>query len=161
MQSHKRLPKRNLIGTRVSAPWSDGRFYCGTVESMTEQPNGQYMYSVLFDDGYTKLYFHKDIVGSGFNTISGAYLKHGQKVYISYQGRELAGLVVKHNKASNEVLLEVECSNGEVIELVKRLEDIRLMESRKSVRLSSVDREESRVASKGIDVPRTRQSRLV
>lgn len=141
----------------MSAPWSDGRYYCGTIESMTEQPNGQFMYSVLFDDGYTKLYFHKDIVGPGFNTAAVTYLKHGQKVFVTHQGRELSGVVVKHNRATNEVLLEVECSNGELIETVKRLEEIRFMESRKSARLNS-DIEPLKRASQGIDVPRTRLS---
>lgn len=143
----------------MSAPWSDGRFYCGTIESMTEQPNGQFVYSVLFDDGYSKLYFHKDIVGPGFNNTVSTYLKHGQKVFVTYNGREVAGLVVKHNRSSNEVLLEVECSNGELVETVKRLEDIRLMESRRSLRLNSDLDNNSRKITQGIDVPRTRHGR--
>lgn len=154
MQPQRRLPKRSILGTRVSAPWSDGRFYCGTIESMTEQPNGQFTYSVLFDDGYSKLYFHKDIVGPGFNGTVNTYLKHGQKVFVTYNGREVAGLVVKHNRSSNEVLLEVECSNGELVEIMKKLEDIRLMESRRSLRLNS-DMDLSRKITQGIDVPRT------
>lgn len=161
MLSQKRIPKRSILGTRVSAPWSDGRFYCGAVESMTEQPNGQYMYSVLFDDGYSKLYFYKDIVGPGFNTVAGLYLKHGQNVYITYHGRELAGAVVKHNRATNEVLVEVECSNGEVIETLKRLDDIRFMESRKSARLNhSLTNEcDTGQQSHHIDVPRNNKGR--
>ena len=142
----------------MSAPWSDGRFYCGAIDSMTEQPNGQFMYSVLFDDGYSKLYFYKDLVGPGFNSLLGTSLKHGQRVYITHQGRELAGMIIKHNRATNEVLVEVECSDGELIETVRKLEDIRLMESRKSARLNG-DGEVSRRATQGIDVPRTRHQR--
>lgn len=157
MQCPKRVPKRSILGTRVSAPWSDGRFYCGVVESMTEQPNGQYMYSVLFDDGYNKLYFHRDIVGPGFNSTAGNFLKHGQKVFVTHQGREVAGCVVKHNKTTNEVLIELECSNGELIEAIKRLDDVRLMESRRSARLNS---DSDGGQSQHIDVPRTKTRAL-
>ena len=118
---------------------------------MTEQPNGQYMYSVLFDDGYSKLYFFKDIVGQGFSSVSGLYLKHGQKVYITQQGREVTGAVVKHNRATNEVLIELDC-NGEIVETVKRLDDVRLMESRKSPRLNGSP-ESSDSGQHNIDVP--------
>lgn len=157
MQSHRRLPKRSILGTRVSAPWSDGRFYCGVVESMTEQPNGQFMYSVLFDDGYNKLYFFKDIVGPGFNTTAnGHYLKHGQRVYMTHQGREVTGTVIKHNRVTNEVLVQVEGSGGECFEMVKRLDDIRLMECRKSARLNSTQNDSDTGQSIHIDVPRNR-----
>lgn len=155
MQCPKRLQKRSILGTRVSAPWSDGRFYCGVVENMTEQPNGQFMYSVLFDDGYSKLYFHRDIVGYGFNTTAGIILKHGQKVYVTHQGREVTGCVVKHSKTTNDVLIELECSNGELIEAVKRLDEVRLMESRRSARLNN-DSDQSQY----IDVPRTKTRAL-
>lgn len=158
MQCPKRLPKRSILGTRVSAPWSDGRFYCGNVESMTEQPNGQYMYSVLFDDGYSKLYFHKDIVGQGFNSTTGIFLKHGQKVFITHQGREVCGCVIKHNRATNEVLIELECSNGEMIEAIKRLDEIRLMESRRSARLNN---DADGGQSQHIDVPRTKATKAI
>ena len=130
---------------------------------MTEQPNGQFMYSVLFDDGYSKLYFFKDIVGSGFNSVTGLYLKHGQKVYITHQGREVTGAVVKHNRATNEVLIEIAPGDGEFLETLKRLEDIRLMESRKSARLngspSPVDHQQhdtSQSSTHIIDVPRNK-----
>lgn len=123
---------------------------------MTEQPNGQFMYSVLFDDGYNKLYFFKDIVGSGFNTVNGLFLKHGQKVYITHQGREVSGTVVKHNKATNEVLIEVGYNNGDIVEMVRRLDELRLMESRKSARLNSTQNDYDSGQSVHIDVPRNK-----
>jgi len=156
MQSQRRLPKKSVLGTRVCAPWNDGRFYPGVIESMTEQPNGQFMYAVLFDDGYSKRYFHKDIVGPGFSTNSGIFLKHGQAAYITNHGREQKAIVVKHNKVTDEVILEIETNDGELSEVVKRLDDIRLLESRKSTR-----RQSQETASSRIDVPVTRNRRVI
>lgn len=124
---------------------------------MTEQANGQFTYGVLFDDGYNKLYFYKDIIGPGFNTTSDLHLKHGQKVYMTHHGRELTGIVVRHNRASNDVYVEVECSNGTFAETVKRIDEIRLMESRKSARLNSANADvEVNQPSQRIDVPACR-----
>lgn len=151
MQNHKRIPKRSLLGTRVCAPWSDGRFYSGVIQSVTEQPNGQFMYSVLFDDGYSKLYFYKDVVGPGFNSTAGLNLKHGQKVYVTHQTREVVGTVIKHNRTVNEVFVELDFGSGNFRETVKRLDEVRLMESRKSARLNGGLAHESSTGTNSID----------
>ena len=155
-QGSKRLQKRISLGTEVSAPLSDGRFYNGVIESMTEQRNGQFMYSVLFDDGRSKLFYHKDIVGSGFSSISSVFLKHGQRVFTTlHDGREIIASVVKHNHTTNSLILETVDDKGEVVEFIKSIEHVRLL---CSIPPHARDRQQTGI-SQGIDVPKATNRR--
>ena len=146
MFSSRRLAKRSIIGTRICSPWQDGRYYPGIIQSTETGPNGDDLYIICFDDGYSKLSTDKDIVGPGFQNITVAKLKHGQKVFVTNNGREVTGLVLKHDPDHDEVLISIKFNDGAEMEVTRRLEDVRLMESRKSARLQDQDTDYSRLA---------------
>ena len=174
MFSTRRLAKRSIIGTRVSAPWTDGRFYPGHIQSTQTWPNGEEVYQVLFDDGYSKTFRDRDIIGPGFQPVTAVTLRPGQKVFLTHQGREVKGVVKRHNSDSDEVSIElVRVPNqdwGEdwkVPMVRRRLEDVRMLESRRSARLQdqggqdysrladphSADNTKKKAVSHVIDVP--------
>ncbi|ELU09886.1 hypothetical protein CAPTEDRAFT_225922 [Capitella teleta] len=141
MFSSRRLAKRSIIGTRVCAPWSDGRFYPGQIQSTSTWPNGEEVYSVIFDgDGATKTFRDVDLIGPGFHTITSTALKRGQKVFITHQGREVKGVVRMMN--DDDVQIELD----DII-VHRRLEEVRVLESRRSARLQDQgDQDYSRLA---------------
>lgn len=146
MFSNRKLAKRSIIGTKISALWQDGRFYPGSIRNYSAEESfifGQ-KYTIQFDDGYSKEVRANDIVGSGFQTISSVDLKHGQKLYLTLNGREVPGVVIDHDRERDIVIVNVKMSNGEEIEMERRTEDVRLIESRKSARL--VDQDYSKLA---------------
>ena len=105
--SSRRRPKNSLLGIRVCAPWKDGYFYCGVIEAVKSKPTGENTYTLLFDDDYIAEVDEEQIVGPGFNSTSVVPLKTGQRVYITYQDREVAALVVKSRTEFNEVLVRI------------------------------------------------------
>ena len=143
MFSTRRLAKRSIIGTRVSAPWTDGRFYPGQIQSTQTWPNGEEVYSVLFDDGYSKTFRDVDIIGPGFQSVTSAQLKHGQRVFITHQGREVKGVVRRHHRDDDvdDVIIELTPGHDgdddpDDVHLVRRrLDEVRMLESRRSARL--------------------------
>jgi hypothetical protein len=141
MFSSRRLAKRSIIGTRVCAPWSDGRYYPGQIQSTTNWPNGEEVYSVVFDgDGASKTFRDVDLIGPGFQTITTATLKRGQKVFITHQGREVKGVV--ESTEGDDVHIELD----DVV-VHRRLEEVRVLESRRSARLQDQgDQDYSRLA---------------
>lgn len=164
----RRLAKRSIVGTRVAAKWQDGRYYQGVIKSeyAEETPFTDAVYTVLFDEGYDRHITSKNIIGPGFQPQTTCVLKNGQQVFLTLNGREVAGLVINHVVDVDEVLVEVQLNNGDNIEVIKRLEDLRLMKSRKSARLQDQATDYSKLAdlqlsepkkrtvSSGIDVPR-------
>lgn len=165
----RRLAKRSIVGTRVAAQWQDGRYYSGVIQDSNPTHDGRHFYSVTFDDGYTRQVFETDIIGPGFQTINTATLKKGQKVFITHSGREIFGTVIKHNKPEDSVIIAARMPDQPFEqELIRRLDEIRLLESRKSARLEDRDTNYSKMAdlsfhresearkrtvSQGIDVP--------
>jgi len=152
MFSTRRLAKRSIVGTRVCAPWSDERYYPGYIQSTQTWPNGEDVYTIVFDDGYQKVCRDMEIIGPGFQTIHVARLKKGQKVYLTHRGREVSGTVVEYDPERDEVVVDVR----DEIELVRKLEDVRLMESRKSARLQDQDTDYSRMADLHPELPKKR-----
>lgn len=164
----RRLAKRSIVGTRVAAKWQDGRFYPGVIknEYAEETPFTDAVYTVLFEDGYEKHIPSKSIIGPGFQPNTTCVLKKGQQVFLTLNGREVSGQVINHAVEVDEVLVNVQFSNGDDLEVIKRLEEVRLMKSRKSARLLDQDTDYSKLAdlqltepkkrtvSSGIDVPR-------
>ncbi|XP_038051323.1 zinc finger protein 704-like isoform X2 [Patiria miniata] len=130
MYGSKRLAKRSIIGTRVCAPWPDGIYYPGKIRNMENRS----VYTICFDDGYTKAFREADIVGQGFRGVGSVHLKFGQKVFITNNGREMVGHVQKHKKPTNEVFIKIADSSETMIQ--RKLDEVRLMESRKSPRLA-------------------------
>jgi len=105
-------------------------------------------------------YRGSELIGPGFESISIAKLSTGQRVYITYNGREVPGIVDYHNQYTEEVFLTVEVPNGQPpVKVRRRLDDLRLMESRKSARLlqQEMDTDYSRFAIEGQTEPMNRR----
>merc|ERR1711976_881766 len=90
-------------------------------------------YSVRFEENRKVREFREsEIIGPGFQTITNSKLRAGQVVYITYQNREVQGTVLHHRPNIDQVHIQLLNFGPEVI---KKLEDVRLLESRKSARL--------------------------
>lgn len=57
-------------------------------------------------------YSEVDLIGPGFQTTAGLTLQPGQKVYITFTGREVAGHVTKHRPDVDEVHITLQASNS-------------------------------------------------
>ncbi|XP_034127871.1 histone acetyltransferase KAT6A isoform X1 [Drosophila guanche] len=89
-----------------------------------------------------KEFRESDLIGPGFRSIMGIQLQPGQRVFLTYNGREQSGDVVEHDASKDEVVVKITTvGNEEPIELKKRLEEVRLLESRRSARLADQDRD--------------------
>ncbi|XP_029168263.1 zinc finger protein 704 isoform X2 [Nylanderia fulva] len=188
MSTGKRLAKRSIIGTRVCAPGEDGKYYSGAIYAVktpqtAESPPGQKsvtpktLYSVRFDavpggcpPSSSTEYSDRDLIGPGFGSVTSARLVPGQKVYLTYNGREIHAEVTEHRQHLDEVDVVI-APNGQegTMSLTKRIDEIRLLESRKSARLADQDTDFARLAdmagdrkrasSHSIDVPHVMASR--
>ncbi|KAM7360161.1 glucose transporter 4 enhancer factor [Cochliomyia hominivorax] len=108
-----------------------------------------------------KEFLESDLIGPGFRSIMGVILQPGQRVYLTYNGRETSGDVVAHDTEKDEVLVKITTiGSEEPIELKKRLEEVRLLESRRSARLADQDRDTdfARLADMGGDRRKTSHS---
>lgn len=128
MSTGKRLAKRSIIGTRVCAPGEDGKYYSGVIHAVKTPasfpennncinltPNTRY--SVRFDPrqgnlGRTTVEFlEADLIGPGFRSVMGIELVCGQKCFVTFNGREVAGEVLKHQLDNDEVVIQI-CPPG-------------------------------------------------
>ncbi|XP_071038867.1 zinc finger protein 395 isoform X2 [Parasteatoda tepidariorum] len=155
MSTGKRLAKRSILGTRVCAPNEQGLYVPGVIQA-TRSDDHRSVYAVCLDDKSVSEYGQADLVGSGFKTVMDVILQRGQRVFVTYNGREIKGVVNDHRPDTDEVELTLP-SIG--LGLKKRLEEIRLIESRKSARLLDLDTDYSRLAD-GQPEPRRRASSL-
>ncbi|XP_037952620.1 zinc finger protein 395 [Teleopsis dalmanni] len=108
-----------------------------------------------------KEFRESDLVGPGFRTIMGIQLQPGQRVFLTYNGRETSGDVISHDAEKDEVVVKITAiGTEEPIELKKRLEEVRLLESRRSARLADQDRDTdfARLADMGGDRRKTSHS---
>ncbi|XP_050443437.1 zinc finger protein 395 [Adelges cooleyi] len=147
----KRLAKRSIIGTRVCAPaGDDGKLYSGIIAAVKTAADGSETgYSIRFDNGTTgrREYRATELVGPGFQTLSDLRLMAGQRVYITFNGREISGDVVVHRPDTEEVRVAITPPGHEgSIEVIKKLDDVRVLESRKSARLMDQDTDFARLA---------------
>lgn len=163
----KRLAKRSIVGTQVAAKLQDGRYYPGVIEGIMHEETmfTDAIYTVKLEDSSQKNVSVNNIIGHGFQHNTSAVLKCDQKVFLTLNGREVTGLVLDHNLDEDEVLINAQLVSGEYINVTKRLEEVRLMKSRKSARLADVDTDYSKLAdlqlsearkrpvSSGIDMP--------
>eukprot|EP00092_Neocalanus_flemingeri_P014066 GFUD01015175.1.p1 GENE.GFUD01015175.1~~GFUD01015175.1.p1 ORF type:complete len:580 (+),score=103.80 GFUD01015175.1:324-2063(+) len=149
MSTNKRIPKRSIIGSRVSVCCKDGAWRIGLVTAMRSREDGlmpmEKKFSVKIE--CTKAvdeYSESEVIGPGFLSAIpiGSELIVGQHVFVTNNGREVEGKVNSHNVIQD--LVEVEAKDFGVI--YKKLEDIRLMESRKSARLIHTDTDFSLLA---------------
>lgn len=144
MSTGKRLAKRSILGTRVVAPGEDGLYYPAVIQAVKNQSgpaeNSNSMhekvagkYSVRFDlSRKVKEYAEAEIIGPGFSGMTGIKLRPGQIVYVTYCNREMQGSVVCHRPNIDQVIVRLLNGGPEV---KKKLEEVRLLESRKSARL--------------------------
>ncbi|XP_033121632.1 zinc finger protein 704-like [Anneissia japonica] len=144
MYGSRRMAKRSIVGTRVAAPWQDGIFYPGVIKDIKSRAGSETVYTIHFEDGYARTYRDVDIVGPCFQPVSKVHLKFNQTVFTTYNGREIAGVVQKHRKQTNEVLIVLKDEDETMIKV--KLDDVRLLESRKSARLVSNDTDYSKLA---------------
>lgn len=128
MSTGKRLAKRSIVGTRVCAPGEDGLFHSGVIQSVktpTEQSdyelNVDAVYSVRFDFASKKCpsvhkreFYGSEIIGPGFQPLSNFRLSPGQKVYLTFNGREVSGQIVHHNTLVDEVTVSINPPGHEV-----------------------------------------------
>nr|KAG5701097.1 hypothetical protein BaRGS_002573 [Batillaria attramentaria] len=158
MSGTKRLAKRSIIGTRVSALWQDGRYYPGVIRALAaeETLTTKALYTVHFDDGFETSVAGKEIIGPGFQTVPSTRLKHAQKVFVTMNGREICGLVANHDRKLDEVVISVKQGNNEETTINRKLEEVRLMESRKSARLVDQDTDYSKLADLQLSEPKRR-----
>ncbi|KAL1140327.1 hypothetical protein AAG570_000259 [Ranatra chinensis] len=131
MSTGKRLAKRSIIGTRVCVRAEDGFYYPGVIDSVKTPadnptaPPSQTRYTVRFDRpagaglNSKREFRHSELIGSGFGTIHGVRLLPAQKVYITYNGREISGRVVVHRVLpDDEVVVSVLPPGAEVSQLI-------------------------------------------
>lgn len=124
MSTGKRLAKRSIIGTRVCALGDDGKYYAGVIQAVKTPapfadnsnciqltPNTRYTVKFDYKDvagansrGYRE-YRECELIGPGFRTISGVRLQSGQRVYLTFNGREVSGEVQDHSATTDEVVV--------------------------------------------------------
>ncbi|XP_050295551.1 zinc finger protein 395 [Anthonomus grandis grandis] len=164
MSTGKRIAKRSIIGTRVCAPGEDGKFYSGVIQAVKTPasvdnntncinltPNTRY--TVRFDSRQGTLgrttaeFFECDLIGPGFRSVLGVELVPQQKCFVTFNGREVCGEVIKHNIETDEVIIKIHPTGTEdPFEVQKKLDEVRLLESRKSARLADQDTDFARLA---------------
>ncbi|XP_006566851.1 zinc finger protein 395 isoform X2 [Apis mellifera] len=186
MSTGKRLAKRSIIGTRVCAPGQDGKYYSGVIHAVKTPASAasesglsitpKTRYSVRFDSvpggrppSPSTEYSDRDLIGPGFGSVTSARLVPGQKVYLTYNGREIHAEVTQHREHQDEVDVIIAPNGQETMRLTKRIDEVRLLESRKSARLADQDTDFARLAdmagdrkrasSHSIDVPHVIGSR--
>ncbi len=60
-------------------------------------------------------YSEVDLIGPGFQTTAGLTLQPGQKVFVTFTGREVSGHVTKHRPDVDEVHITLQASNSVII----------------------------------------------
>lgn len=135
MSTGKRLAKRSIIGTRVCAPGKDGKYYSGVIHAVKTPASAstdsglsitpQTRYSVRFDavpggrpPSPSTEYSDRDLVGPGFGSVTSAHLVPGQKVFLTYNGREIQAEVTNHKEHLDEVDVVIAPTGQEVREII-------------------------------------------
>ncbi|KAM4772505.1 zinc finger protein 395 [Rhinophrynus dorsalis] len=157
----KRLGKRSLLGARVCTPSADGMLVEGQMSIQTELPGGAHL--GVYEGGWYKECSEETSCVPGNFPSSRFKLYPGQKVYITHNGKECAGLVEQHNHVDDEVKLFV-FELG--LHLCRKMEDVRLAETPKAMGFpveqtlptspGAAPSTAQRSVSRSIDVPKRR-----
>lgn len=122
MSTGKRLAKRSIIGTRVCALGNDGLFYSGAIQSVKSISDNENLlnvdntkYVVRFDPlsvnsskkFWKREYNASELVGPGFQPLSNFKLLPGQRIFLTYNGREISGHIVHHDAMLDEVTVSI------------------------------------------------------
>ncbi|KAH8417940.1 hypothetical protein KR222_008731, partial [Zaprionus bogoriensis] len=62
----------------------------------------------------TKEFRESDLIGPGFRSITSIQLQPGQRIFLTYNGREQSGDVVSHDVAKDEVVVKITTIGNEV-----------------------------------------------
>ncbi|XP_078085449.1 zinc finger protein 395-like isoform X2 [Mustelus asterias] len=157
----RRLGKRSLLGALVHtpSPCGDGMLIPGVIQAFRlDSGRGNSSYTVSFEDGQFMEYNEENIIGAGFQSLARFKLYPGQKVFLTLSGRECAGLVEQHNEMDNQVLIYVEELD---LRSLRRIEDVRLAESRKSPRLQELEKENARAITQSAEPKRNQCSESI
>jgi len=145
MSSAKRIPKRSIIGCRVNVRCEDGLWRHGTIINI--KPHQRFSVKLDHSNQVTE-HSETSILGPGFLTSLASVmppveLRPGQLVYVTHGGREVMGSVRSHQLIQDCVNVDIKEAGGII---PKKLDEIRLMESRKSARLVNSDTDFSLLA---------------
>lgn len=158
------MAKRSILGTRIACCLDDGKYYGGVICAVKNlDEGGPPIYSVRVEgERRAREVREGDIVGSGFTAVGSVKLRSGQKVYITHNNREVNGSVLYHRPNIDEVLISViNPETGMKQDVKKRLEDIRLLESRKSARLADQDTDFAKLADMSTDRKERKPSQTI
>lgn len=136
MSTGKRLAKRSIIGTRVCAMGSDGLWYSGVIHAVKTPsspnirennncinltPNTKYTVRFaanamedLIRLGLAREFRDTELIGPGFRNILDVKLNPGQKIFLTYNGRESSGEVISHDETKDEVSVQIYLMGQEV-----------------------------------------------
>lgn len=120
------MAKRSIIGTRVAALGDDGLYYSGMIQAVKTPssfpennncinltPNTRY--TVRFEGGkMIREYRDVELIGPGFRGMTGVRLQPGQRVFLTYNGREVRADVLHHDHDSDELRVQVHAPAAEV-----------------------------------------------
>lgn len=62
----------------------------------------------------TKEFRESDLIGPGFRSITSIQLQPGQRIFLTYNGREQSGDVVSHDVDKDEVVVKITTIGNEV-----------------------------------------------
>ncbi|XP_010072806.1 PREDICTED: zinc finger protein 395 [Pterocles gutturalis] len=100
----RRLGKRSLLGTRVSAPGAlaDGELVATQIPGLQTDLSRTSAYAVPQEDGSCVPLAEESSQASTFPSPDRRQLHTGQQVLVTYNGRECAGLMEQHNPLSDK-----------------------------------------------------------
>lgn len=162
MFGSRRPGKRSIVGSRVCARQTDGFFRPAVIKSIATGGPWQDgdRFTVEFQDGSSKSGLRSnEIVGAGFMPLTSDLLLPGQPVFITNNGREVRGVIVEKGAASSpssspsaagdelSVSISMDGISSSVMIVQRRVDDVRLIESRRSARLSESQQDASEMHS--------------
>lgn len=129
MSTSKRLAKRSIVGTRVCAPGLNKLYYSGIIQKVKTPSMGirdnncilltaDTKYIVRFDLGQGMVganeYLGSELIGPGFQSVMSVNLAPGQRIFITYNGRESSAEVISHDFTKDEVCVRIPGTGLEV-----------------------------------------------
>lgn len=137
MSTNKRLAKRSIVGTRICAPGPDKLYYSGIIQKVKTPSIGiidtnhcitlthDTKYTVRFDIGQAMVglreYLGSELIGPGFQNVINVNLAAGQRVFITYNGRESVAEVISHDFAKDEISVRIPANGFEVRIYLKKI----------------------------------------
>ena len=116
MSTGKRLAKRSIVGSKVVVQGDDGLYYPAVIQAVrTGELGTRYAvrrYGGNGGSGGVSEYGECDLIGPGFQSSSALTLKAGQRVYVTFTGREIAGQVTCHRPDVDQVHITLLAPNS-------------------------------------------------